>query len=471
MEMGSRRTVGDYVLVDPIGVGGMASVYVGRRIDGAGPPVAIKRLHDFHETEPALVAMLHDEARLVSRIVHPNVVRMIEIIASDAELSLVLEYVHGEALSRIVGAFRRLGRRIPPPIASAVVCDLLRGLHAAHCATGDDGAPLGIVHRDVSPQNVVVGIDGVARVLDFGIAKAVGRIQTTREGQLKGKLAYMAPEQLGRGAVSARTDVYAAGIVLWELLVQKRLFDGENEAVIFEQILLGDVEPPRSRIPDLPAEIDAIALRALDRDPEARFATAAEMADALERCIPPASRAEVGAIVVAAAGEKLAARAALIAGAAEPDVAADGIDEPTRRSHAPDVTSTEAFVRAGPAPAPRGPLRRGIAIGAACVAVLGASAFVVVSRAPGQRAVRPSDEVTSPIPAERVQAATSAAVDPAPQTAPAAPAEGDAPARPSAQIAGATPSSPPRAAPTVSANAARPARPARRNDGFDRVFR
>src|SRR5262249_22942699 len=154
----------------------------------------------------------------------------LDIVSAADELLMVMDYVEGVPLSSLLSQSFRAGAAIPPPIASAIVCDVLQGLHAAHEAHDDDGRPLGIVHRDVSPQNVLVGVDGVSRVCDFGVAKAAGRMSTTGTGTLKGKLEYMAPEQL-RGTVSTRTDVYAAGIVLWELLAQRRLFvagDGEG---------------------------------------------------------------------------------------------------------------------------------------------------------------------------------------------------------------------------------------------------
>src|SRR5262249_20405529 len=158
-----------------------------------------------------------DEARLAARIHHPNVVQTLDVAVTQGELFVVLEYVNGDSLAHLLRTANANGRAVPPEIASAVVFGVLQGLHAAHEAVVEQGNPLELVHRDVSPHNVLVGVDGVARVLDFGVAKARGRSQTTREGQLKGKLAYMAPEQIG-GRVTRRTDVFAASIVLWEAL-------------------------------------------------------------------------------------------------------------------------------------------------------------------------------------------------------------------------------------------------------------
>jgi serine/threonine-protein kinase len=189
----------------------------------------------------------------------------------------------------------------------------LHGLHAAHEAKSDHGEPLGIVHRDVSPHNILVGTDGVARVLDFGVAKAVGRLQTTREGQLKGKLAYMAPEQV-RGEVSRRTDVYAAAVVLWEALAGKRLFAGENEAQVIDRVIRGCDVPPSQHTPGLRRSLDLVTMRGLRVDPAERFETARDMARALEDAIPLATASRIGDWVEAMAKETLEERSARIAG-------------------------------------------------------------------------------------------------------------------------------------------------------------
>ena len=214
------RMLGRYALYEKIAAGGMATVHIGRLL---GPvafarTVAIKRMHPHFAADPAFVAMFLDEARLAARIRHPNVVPTLDVVAMENELFLVMEYVLGESLARLMQAAATRGERIPPSMVATIMAGVLHGLHAAHEATSDRGEPLGIVHRDVSPQNILVGTDGVARVLDFGVAKAAGRIQTTREGQLKGKLAYMAPERDPRQGVAPAADVYAASVVLWEAL-------------------------------------------------------------------------------------------------------------------------------------------------------------------------------------------------------------------------------------------------------------
>ncbi len=308
------RVVGRYALYDEIAAGGMATVHFGRLLGPVGfsRTVAIKRLHPQFAKDPEFVSMFLDEARLAARIRHPNVVPTLDVVATQGELFLVMDYVQGESLARLIRASRNRGERIPPRLVGSIMSGALHGLHAAHEAKNERGEPLGIVHRDVSPQNVLVGSDGVARVLDFGVAKAAGRVQTTREGQLKGKLAYMAPEQIN-GQVTRQTDVYAAAIVLWEALTAQRLFAGENEGQILSKVLSGLVQPPSAIATDLPVALDEIVLRGLARDPAHRWGTAREFAVALERCLGVASATEVGEWVEAIAHGALAQRAEKIA--------------------------------------------------------------------------------------------------------------------------------------------------------------
>ena len=222
--LASPQSIGRYGIYGKIASGGMASVHFGRLLGAVGfsRTVAIKRLHPHLAEDPEFLATMIDEARMAARIHHPNVVPTLDVVSADGELLVVMEYVRGESLSRLLRAEVGSGRRVPLPIASAIVIGALHGLHAAHEATSDRGTPLGIVHRDVSPQNLLVGIDGLARVIDFGVAKAAGRLQTTRDGVLKGKMAYMAPEQLAGREAPRAADVYGMGVVLWETLAGTR---------------------------------------------------------------------------------------------------------------------------------------------------------------------------------------------------------------------------------------------------------
>jgi serine/threonine protein kinase len=307
--------IGRYALYDVIASGGMASVHYGRQHGAIGfsRTVAIKRLHAQFAKNADFVDMFVDEAKLAARIRHPNVVPTLDVVAEDGELFLVMEYVHGESLARVADAVKRSGGRIPPRIVAAIVSGVLHGLHAAHEARDEHGAALGIVHRDVSPQNVLVGVDGVARVLDFGIAKASARLHETRQGMLKGKLAYMAPEHARQQPVDRRTDVYSATVVLWEVLTGETLFDGPTEAAVLERVLLGFADPPSSRVANLPSAFDEIVERGLHMDPAKRFGTAREMALAVERAVSPALPSEVGEWLHGPAGESLARRASRVA--------------------------------------------------------------------------------------------------------------------------------------------------------------
>jgi serine/threonine-protein kinase len=245
-DVGKPRSIGRYLLHREIASGGMATVHLGRLMGPVGfsRTVAIKRLHPHFERDPEFVAMFLDEARIAARIRHPNVVQTLDVVAEDGELFLVMDYVEWESFAKLLRALARTGEPIAPQsVVLAVVCGALHGLHAAHEANGESGERLCVVHRDVSPQNILVGLDGTPRVLDFGIAKALGRAQVTRSGMLKGKLAYMAPEQIRNADLGPRTDIYAASVVLWEALTGARLFKGDEGAVM-GQIAAGKIVAP-----------------------------------------------------------------------------------------------------------------------------------------------------------------------------------------------------------------------------------
>jgi serine/threonine-protein kinase len=305
---GPGLVIGRYVVFDEIASGGMATVHLGRLRGAVGfaRTVAIKRLHTGLARDEEFTAMFLDEARLAARIRHPNVVQVLDVVHEGGELFLVMDYVQGESLARLVRAVRP--GMIPPRIAVAIMASVLHGLHAAHEATSEHGQPLEIVHRDVSPQNVLVGTDGVARVLDFGVAKAANRIQTTRDGSVKGKIAYMAPEQLLSESVDRRADIYAAAVVLWEAITAERLFDGDNQGRVVRKILDEPVPIPSTKVPGLPKTLDDAVMRGLDRDVKNRWQTAREFASALERCLVPAPPTEIGEWVESIGGGPLLER-------------------------------------------------------------------------------------------------------------------------------------------------------------------
>jgi serine/threonine-protein kinase len=311
----SARQAGRYLLYDSIASGGMASVHLGRAVGTGGFArlVAVKRLHAHIASDPEFVEMFLDEARLASRIHHPNVVATIDVVTHEGQLLLVMEHVLGESWWHLARAARERGEPLPVDVVAAVVSGLLSGLHAAHEARSEAGEPLEIVHRDVSPQNLLVGVDGVPRVVDFGIAKAVSRAQSTRDGALKGKLAYMAPEQIRREAVTRRADVYAAGIVLWESLANRRLFAADDAAAVIAAVLEGGVPAPSSLRADVPAALDGVVLRAVAVDPSERYATALEFARALEAAVTPAGARAVADCVSSLAAVALEQRRRLVA--------------------------------------------------------------------------------------------------------------------------------------------------------------
>src|ERR1700733_1970655 len=294
--MNAPRPIGRYKIYGEIASGGMATVHVGRAAGHAGfaRTVAIKKLHPQYAADPEFVAMFLDEAWLAAKVHHPNVVQTLDIVSQDGELFLVMDFVDGESLSRIWRAARESGKIPPAPVIASIVSGVLHGLHAAHEAKDEAGKPLNIVHRDVSPQNVMVGVDGVARLLDFGVAKAAVRLQSTHEGQIKGKIAYMAPEQLDLHEASRLSDIYAAGVLLWEGLTGQRLFEAGTEGQLVSKVLRGAIEPPSAVRPGAPPELDAITLRALSKDPKGRYPTAREMALSIERATEIARASQVG---------------------------------------------------------------------------------------------------------------------------------------------------------------------------------
>jgi eukaryotic-like serine/threonine-protein kinase len=309
------RVVGRYAVYGEIAAGGMATVHYGRLVGDVGfsRTVAIKRLHPQFAKDPEFVSMFLDEARLAARIQHPNVVTTLDIVPWEDELFLVMEYVHGEALSKLIRAARRRRELMPPRVAASIVAGTLHGLHAAHEAKSERGEPLNLVHRDVSPQNVLVGTDGSARVLDFGVAKAAMRSQSTRDGQMKGKVSYMAPEQLRGRGVDRRTDVFAAGVVLWEALTGRRLFDGQDPGEVLGKLLDEPIPMPTELEPAVPREFDQLLARALCRDPAGRYGSAREFAIAIERSVPIALNREVGEWVEDVGGDTLSLRAGQVA--------------------------------------------------------------------------------------------------------------------------------------------------------------
>ncbi|MBL8609664.1 MAG: serine/threonine protein kinase [Myxococcales bacterium] len=421
MSRGAPQILGRYALHDEFARGGMAQLHYGTVLGDAAfqKTVAIKRLLPQLKADAEIVTMLIDEARMASRVSHPNVVSILDVIAEAGEVALVMPYVDAESLARLVAAARASGAGCPVPIASRIVHDVLLGLHAAHEAKDAAGQPLGLVHRDVSPENVLVGADGVARVADFGVAKARGKLVVTREGVVKGKLRYMAPEHFRGREVDRRADLYSAGVVLWELLAGEPLWAGAGEAQLGLKILNAAIAPPSARAAGVPAAVDAVVVRATSRRPEGRYATAREMAAALFEATPLASSDDVAAWVAAHAGDVIAARAAFIEGIERAGLASlGGAPEPSAIS-APRDEPEAAPAR--PSEAPTRTVVAGLGVAAAVAAVVVVVAVVRASLGAeaGEEARVPAAAAAS---AALASAAPPASAEPPPPPASAAPA-------------------------------------------------
>ena len=294
LEPGAR--VGEYEILAPLRSGGMAALYLARRAGALGfsKPVAIKVIHPHLASDPSFVEMFLDEARLSARIEDPHVVHVEDLGETDGMLYLAMEYVLGVPLSALLG--KLVQGAIPMDVAAccAIAMKVADGLHAAHELRGDDGVPLEVVHRDVSPQNVLLSEAGHVKLIDFGVARARGRLQETEAGALKGKVRYMSPEQAWGRPIDRRTDVYALGIVLFEMLVQRRFIEGDNDIEALELARAPKVIAPSTLRADVPKDLDHVILTALSPNADDRFATAQAFRRAISNAVPAALRVEAG---------------------------------------------------------------------------------------------------------------------------------------------------------------------------------
>lgn len=276
--------LGKYQLLRRIATGGMAEIFLARAqaIHGFEKQVVLKRILPQHASSDDFIRMFLAEARLAATLHHPNIVQVYDIGEEGGTYFFTMEYIQGQDLRRLVRAARRKQTPIPLAHILHIIMGMAGGLHHAHEKVGTDGRPLGIVHRDVSPSNVLVTYEGDVKVVDFGIAKAAAAQVSTIAGTLKGKIPYMSPEQCRGEAVDRRSDIFSIGTLLWELTTGKRLFAGENEFAILNRVAKADVPPPSSVRPEYPPELEAIVMRALSVDAESRYPTAIDLQIDLE---------------------------------------------------------------------------------------------------------------------------------------------------------------------------------------------
>ncbi len=345
--------VGPYRMHSLLGKGGMASVYLAldERWAGVHRLVAVKCMHPRLANEPEMVEMFRDEARIATLVLHPNVCRVVDFGASDGTPFLAMEYLCGESLASVrnrLAATGQDGREAARHRAALVVrmlADACEGLHAVHELKDGDGRPLCVVHRDVSPENMLVTCTGCVKIVDFGIVKARLQSHTTETGIIKGKLSYIAPEVLRGAEVDKSSDIWAMGVIAWEVMTGERLFRRTTDADTLAAIEGAVVAPPSSRMAGLPVELDAPILRALDRDPKHRYPTAREFGRALlfvaDRCGVRAEASDVQAWMYAAFAHDGACQQRMLV----------KLDEPSAGAHA-------EVVRDVAAPGSRGELAR-----------------------------------------------------------------------------------------------------------------
>ncbi len=283
--------LGGYELVENVGRGGMASLYLARRAGARGfvRPVAIKLVHSHLLDDSNFVEMFIDEANVCSRLSHPNIVHVEELVEVDGSLFLVMEFVEGCSLGKLLNFARRQHQRLPVPMAVHIIAKAADGLHAAHEARGDHDEPLELVHRDMSPSNLLLSRRGNVKIIDFGIAKFSSRLHHTRAQKLKGKVAYMSPEQVHRGEVDRRSDIYSLGVVLWETLANRRAYRAKDEVSLLQQVMKRAIPPIESIRDDLPDELVSALNQALQPEPDARYETALEFYRALTMAVPEAA--------------------------------------------------------------------------------------------------------------------------------------------------------------------------------------
>jgi serine/threonine-protein kinase len=302
--------LGRYELLLPIAQGGMATVWAARQKGSRGftKTVAIKTMLPGLSDDPQFEEMFLDEAGLAAKIQHPNVTQILDLGEEMEILYIVMEWVDGEALSTIASAAKKGGKALPQSVMLRIISQACAGLHAAHELKDENDRLVDLVHRDVSPQNILVTYDGIVKLVDFGVAKAVGRISETQGGQLKGKVPYMSPEQARGAKVDRRTDIFALGIVLYKLTLGIHPFAGSDDLATLRNIVSRPALPPRAKDPGFSPELEQVILKCLDKDPDRRFQTMLELDRSIERVLASTGASlvdeEVGAFVRSLLGER-----------------------------------------------------------------------------------------------------------------------------------------------------------------------
>ncbi len=377
--------VGRYRLSARIATGGMAEVYLARRIeeDGQrGPAVAVKRLLPHLVTDRRIVQMFLNEARITAQIGHPNVVRIFELGMEGNEPFIAMELLEGRSLADVRQEAAERGQRVPLGITLRVLVDACRGLDAAHRAVDERGQPLRIVHRDFTPDNIHVGVNGAVKVIDFGIAKAESLGSGTEPGTLKGKFFYMSPEMIVGRPVDHRADLFAAGVMLYEQLCGRRPFTGLTTEEVLQRIAEGRPRSPRSFDPSVPEALEQVCLTALSREPEARFASLQVFIEAIEGiggAAEVASPAQVAAYLeqlfpLESDSRRQALRRARSADPSQP--ARPPLRTTQPKAVAPAVTQAPAVE--APAPTPRKRQAPKVAAVLGALLVLGGGAFLTL---------------------------------------------------------------------------------------------
>jgi len=282
--MGGTR-FGKYVLLDRVAVGGMAEIFLARQegLEGFEKTIVIKRIRPHLSHQKSFVAMFLNEAKLAAQLNHPNIVQIYDLGKIAQSYFIAMECIVGRDMRRILPKAEAMGVEFPLVYALKIASSVCEGLYYAHQRTDPYGNPLRIVHRDVTPENIFVSFDGTVKILDFGIAKAANQIEQTRAGEIKGKLAYMSPEQCMGKSLDQRSDIFSLGAVLYEWVTGRKLFSGDSDVAILKSISDGKIVPPRQVRPDIPEAVEQILLKALATDRDERYQTAWELQNDLDR--------------------------------------------------------------------------------------------------------------------------------------------------------------------------------------------